>query len=214
VRCDKDLTKLIVEVLPAVQKYVTPKGQLYCRLLKALYGCVQASKLWYNELTKFVPAQGYEHCPTDPCVMRKIVGGKIFLLVIYFDDILVFADDEEMKDLKDAFIKEFQWIIMEVGASHSYLGMQITLKDRNAIIDVSNFIEKLLDNCNKKELKKHSSPAGKDIFTVDEKASVLNEAERRMFHTSVAKMLYLSKRARPDILTATGFFVHSSYACY
>jgi hypothetical protein len=205
IRCNKDLTKLIVEVLPGIKKYVTKDGVLFCRLMKALYGCVQASKLWFNKLTKFLRAQGYEHSPTDPCVMRKIVGSKIFLLVIYVDDILVFANDEEMKNLKDAFIKEFQWITMEVGASHSYLGMQITMKDRRAIIDMSNFIEKLLDNCNEKELKKHSSPAGKDIFTVDEKASVLNEAERRSFHTSVAKLLYLSKRARPDILTATGF---------
>ena len=44
VHCNKSLTRLIVEVLPAIKKYVTPAGTLYCRLLKALYGCVQASR--------------------------------------------------------------------------------------------------------------------------------------------------------------------------
>jgi len=78
IRCTKELTRLIVEVLPAIGKYVNADGILYCRLLKALYGCVQASKLWFDKLTKFLRTQGYEHAPTDPCVMRKVVDDKIF----------------------------------------------------------------------------------------------------------------------------------------
>ena len=63
IRCNKDLTRLIVEALPAIAKYVTKEGILFCRLLKALYGCVQASKLWFDKLTKFLRTQGYEHSP-------------------------------------------------------------------------------------------------------------------------------------------------------
>lgn len=125
-----ETTKLIVELLPAIKTYVTADGILYCQLLKALYGCVQASRLWYNKLTRFLRTLGYEASLTDPCVMRKIVDGKISLLAIYVDDILVFVDD---------------------------------------------------------------------------KASPLSEADRKLFHTSVAKLLYLSKRSRLDILTAVGF---------
>ena len=40
---------------------------------------------------------------------------------------------------------------------------------------------------------------------MDEKSPLLAEKMRRLFHTNVAKLLYLTKRARPDILTATGF---------
>ena len=54
-------------------------------------------------------------------------------------------------------------------------------------------------------LEKTASPAGKDIFTVDPKASMLDEKLRRAFYTNVAKLLYLMKRARPDIMTAIGF---------
>mmetsp|Transcript_2610 Transcript_2610/g.3985 ORF Transcript_2610/g.3985 Transcript_2610/m.3985 type:complete len:138 (+) Transcript_2610:1049-1462(+) len=46
IQCDKNPTRLIVDVLPG--------GTLYCQLLKALYGCIQASKLWYKKLTKFL----------------------------------------------------------------------------------------------------------------------------------------------------------------
>ena len=46
IRFDKELTRLIFEQLPGLKKYVTSDGKMYCRLLKALYGCVQATKLW------------------------------------------------------------------------------------------------------------------------------------------------------------------------
>ena len=40
------LTRLIVEVLPAIKRYDGVDGKLDCHLMKALYGCVQATKLW------------------------------------------------------------------------------------------------------------------------------------------------------------------------
>jgi len=91
-----EMTNLTVELLPAIKKYVTADGILYCQLLKPLDGCVQASRLWYNKLNKFLRSLGYKALPTDPCVMRKIVNGKTSLLVIYVYDILVFAEDKEM----------------------------------------------------------------------------------------------------------------------
>jgi hypothetical protein len=51
---DKRLTKLIVEVLPGLKKFVQDDGVMYCRLLKTLYGCIQASKLWFNKLTRIL----------------------------------------------------------------------------------------------------------------------------------------------------------------
>ncbi len=54
VRCNKQLTMSMVKVIPELAEYVMEDGVLYCRVLKALYGCVQASKLWYNRLTKML----------------------------------------------------------------------------------------------------------------------------------------------------------------
>ena len=128
IQCDKNLTCLIVDVLPGNKKFVTEKGTLYCQLLKALYGYVQASKLWYNKLTRFLRDEGYKHSPTDPCIMRKLVGDEVFLLVIYVDDVLVLAPEQEIDRLQQAFVKPFRWITMENGSAHSYLGMQLILE--------------------------------------------------------------------------------------
>jgi hypothetical protein len=135
--------------------------------------------------------------------MRRIKGQKIFLLLIYVDDILVIATREEMERLRARFIAKFQWITMEVGITHSYLGMQIKLFDGYTTIDMIHYIEKMLTEVNSE--KTFATPATKKIFDVDETAVVLNEEERKKFHTLVAKILFLSKRARPEISTANSF---------
>jgi hypothetical protein len=80
------LTEQIIKVLPGLKKYIVVDGMLYCKLFKALYGCVQASKLWYDNLVEVLEKEGYERCPTDLCVLRKNVDEKVYLLLVYVDD--------------------------------------------------------------------------------------------------------------------------------
>ncbi len=79
--------------------------------------------------------------------MRKVVNGKVFLLLIYVNDILILADTTEIERIKKFFMREFTWITMQVNNSHSYLGMQISLEKGIATIDMSNFIYKLIGKC-------------------------------------------------------------------
>jgi hypothetical protein len=125
IRCNKKLTQLIVDVI--LWRYVCKDETVYCCLLKALCGCVQASKLWYEKLSSFLKSLGYERCPVEPCVMRRIENGVVYTLLIYVDDILVIGDDKEFERLRAAFTKEFRWITMEVSNVLLYLGMHIVL---------------------------------------------------------------------------------------
>ena len=111
----------------------------------------------------------------------------------------------EIERLQQAFIKQFRWITMEIGNAHSYVGMLLILEDGCVRVDIRNFIEKMLLSSGEDNIKECASPAGKDILKVDVKSAVLEEKARRQFHMTVAKLLYLTKRARPDIMTAIGF---------
>ena len=50
-----------------------------------------------------------------------------------------------------------------------------------------------------------STPAGENLFVIRADAKPLPEAQAQAFHHFVAKALYLSKRARPDILLTVAF---------
>ncbi len=68
VQCRGKLKDLMVKILPNLKKNIGSDGMLYCRLRKALYGCVQASKLWYEQLCMFLLKIGYVQSETDPFV--------------------------------------------------------------------------------------------------------------------------------------------------
>ncbi len=83
------------------------KKCLYPLLLKAMYGCIQASTLWYALIRSFLEEMGYECSETDRCVFRLIVGDRIFILLLYVDDILALVDAEEAKRLREHLEKRF-----------------------------------------------------------------------------------------------------------
>jgi hypothetical protein len=56
-----------------------------------------------------------------------------------------------------------------------------------------------------KDLKEEVLPAKKNLFASDLESPLLADGEKQLFHTVVVKLLYLSHRARPDIITTIGF---------
>jgi len=48
-------------------------------------------------------------------------------------------------------------------------------------------------------------PASPNLFSSDQSSKLLSDADKALFHTIVASLLYLSLRIRPDILVAVTF---------
>ena len=60
---------------PVYAEYVQLDGSIITQLLKAMYGCIQASKLWYDLLIVTLMGAGYVVSETDPCVLRRCMWG-------------------------------------------------------------------------------------------------------------------------------------------
>jgi hypothetical protein len=127
----------------------------------------------------------------DPCAKRQIVGSKSSLLMIYMDDILIFADDVDLKHIKSSFKEEFTWITMNAGNVLSYLGMQTMLEQVVVIIDMSYYLEKVLKRYSNQP--PCSTLGKKTLFAVDDTVEPLVEVEPKVFHVAVARVLYLSR---------------------
>ena len=57
------------------------------KLLKALYGLMEASLLFYKKLLKDLEDKGFETNPYDPCVANKMINGSQFTIVWHVDDL-------------------------------------------------------------------------------------------------------------------------------
>lgn len=69
-----------------------------CKLKKALYGLKQASKAWYDTLHSFLTSSGFTHSVSDHCLFHHRINGKITLILVYVDDILITGDDSDLVD--------------------------------------------------------------------------------------------------------------------
>jgi hypothetical protein len=147
----------------------------------------------------------YTPTPADPCLFRCIVAQKIYFLMLYVDVILLFANKEEITRVKAFMMKEFQWTTVVSEMTQSYLGMNVEVQNHAVIMDMRYYIDQLLLQL-PLALTKCNTPAIKECFQAKPTDSpLLNADVQKQFHTVVVKLLYLAKRACPDILTVTSF---------
>jgi hypothetical protein len=85
-RIGRDLASKVVKLYPEYNEFIDEKGNLFVEMLKAMYGCVQASLLWHRLLVKVLKGMGFEQCEVDPCVMRLIDNLMVHIIMIYVDN--------------------------------------------------------------------------------------------------------------------------------
>ena len=123
------------------------------------------------------------------------------MLTIY---ILVTCEDQAAIDqLADDLKQEFDEITREDEHDISYLGMHLERDGTDIILSMQAYLSNILDELGVN--KSVTTPANENLFKVSDTDTRLSEKERQQFHTTVAKLLYLSKRTRPDILLPISF---------
>jgi hypothetical protein len=122
-KIDPKIMKYVVELFPKLAGMVEHNRCLYTLLLKGMYGCIQASALWYALIPKLLEDFGYAMSKTDPCVFRKYRDGRLFLLLLYVDDILAVVDEKEEAVMKKMLKDLLGAVQFEGGNKLSYLGV-------------------------------------------------------------------------------------------
>lgn len=198
------LTSLLVTLEPQFEKYINENGTLIVKLKKALYGLVESAKLWYDEMSKILYQEGFNVNPTEKCIFNKQVGTTQCTICLYVDDLMITCADETMlQNVINSLEKRFKGAKAVKGDIHSYLGMMFDYSTKGEVkITMEGFIQDVLNQHIVKG--KANTPALTNLFEVRE-SPLLNEEKRKEFHSITAKLLYLAKRVRPDILTTVSY---------
>ena len=179
-------------------------GTIIVKLNKALYGCVQSSKLWYEHLCGTLLEMGFVRNPLDPCVLNKVIDGKQCTICVHVDDLLITCEIDEVIDSVYAQLKRrYKEVKIVRGPKVSYLGLTLDFSvPGKAKCTMEGYIADLLRVCGVQG--RASSPAGEDLFDIGD-SPLLCSDKRERFHSMVAKLLYLAKRVRPDLLVSVSF---------
>ena len=201
---DASTSAILLQIDPSYNEFMRPNGTIVVELQKALYGLVESGKLWYDLLSATLQGIGYEQNPMDKCIFNKIVDGIQSTVCIYVDDLMVTSKDLSMvQEVIDTLKSKFQNIEIHDGPVHSYLGMSWDFSKPGEVkVTAEGYTEDLLKWADIDDVM--PTPAASHLFDV-RNSQKLSVEDSKWFHSGVAKLLYLAKRVRPDIILPVSF---------
>jgi len=97
-------------------------------------------------------------------------------------------------------------LTMNRGKVHQYLGMTIDFSTPGKVIfSMFDYVQNMLDALPVDMSGEAVTPASLFLFDMNNDAKKLDEEAALMFHHNTAKLLFLCKRARPDLQTTVAF---------
>jgi hypothetical protein len=113
--------------------------------------------------------------------------------------------DEVINKLNDEFgtIKK---LAASYGKIHEYLGMTIDYSEDGKVkLTMYDYLEDILEESPEDMKGVTRTVASDHLFTVNPECTKLNPETADYYHRTVARILFASKRARPDLQTAVAF---------
>eukprot|EP00980_Cylindrotheca_fusiformis_P012383 scaffold3040_cov72-Cylindrotheca_fusiformis.AAC.1 len=187
------LTQLAPDVYESFVVRENGREVIYVKVLKAIYGMLEAALLWYKRFRKDLESIGFRFNNYDSCVANRMVNGKQQTIRVHVDDVM---SSHKSSKVNDKFLK---WMNKSYGKhgkvkatrgkTHDYLGMTYDFTEPGKVkIRMDDYIEKMLKEfpVQLKSTDIHSTPAGNNLF---EKGSgkLLEKQRQEAFHKSTAQ---------------------------
>ena len=201
-----DLTDPVYMRLPQGW-YISPQGTLephhdpkhndtthYIQLKKNLYGCKQAARNWFQHLDTGLKALGFRQSTTDPCLYLR----KDCIMVVYTDDCLIFAPEDNTIDTLIASLSEL-YKLEDQGDVHDYLGLRIEKDPTNKHLTMTQtgLIESIIHDLNLANDSNTKNTPSDSILYPDHHGAPCQESWN--YRSVIGKLNYLAQNTRPDI---------------
>ena len=174
-------------------------------MLKALYGMILSSMLYYKNFHKDLELIGYKVNPYEPCVANKIIKSSQHTVAWFVDDL---KTSHKLKEVNDEFLEWLEATYRKIadvkgipGTCHDYLAMNLDFSESGVMkVDMVDYLTDMVkDFPGNLPKKKVMCPWMNKMFCIDENSKPLDEKHKVICHTFVMKGMFVSKCARQDI---------------
>jgi len=213
VRLEPTIAQILVKLDPSYKPFLTDKNEIIVELDRALYGCVESARAWYNLLTSYLMDYGFTPNPFDKCVFNLISdSGAQLTICVHVDDLFITCRSYiDLHSFIKALNRRFSGCNIHTSGPYNYIGMTFEFltveRDGTTYSSVKvsqvKLINEILDDVG--SVANRVTPASESLFNIADGILKLANKEREIFHSRVAKLLYLAKHSRPDILLAVSF---------
>ncbi len=222
----------LVKVAPKVYaSYVATNSKgvnsLLVECYNAIYGTMVAGLLYYHKFSSSLKNRGFMVNLYDPCVWNRVIVGKQMTICFHVNNCKISHLDPKVVNYTIAWLgDEYESVftngsdMMKVarGKVHKYLGMMLDFATSKIVkVTMLEYVDKIIGSWDKacSELndrykavsgrKRIATAALDDLFKVDEDAVKLDQARAKAFPNIMAKGIYVTKRARPNISLSIAF---------
>lgn len=174
--------------------YEEGKG-LVCKLEKSLYGLKQSGRNWNRVLHDCLTENGFRQNPADHCVYAKeTIHGKA-IIIIWVDDLIIAASNEEvMKDVKKMLSENFK--MKDLGKLKHFLGIHFTQSDGHVTMSQEEYANKILERFNMHNCKPRETPCDQKLCYTE---NAVKMCDFRVYREAVGSLIYLTTCTRPDL---------------
>ena len=223
IRLDWQMATQLARINPKYAKdMVEEKGQkvIYGKANKALYGTLDASLLCWKDLTGTISEWKFSNDndrfilnPYDTCVANCMINGKQCTILWHMDNLKMNHKDPVVVtnivwQLNDKYGK-ITPMVSTRGKICEYLRMTIDFTDTGKVkIRMYDYVDKMISKFPTKMIGKSATPAASHLFEVcndDDTDQLVTPKLSKEFHHLVAKTLFLSKQAQPNLQTTVAF---------
>eukprot|EP01040_Poterioochromonas_malhamensis_P015176 gene15176-16944_t len=146
VRLDAHVSSRLGNLDPKFKGCTAEDGSMVVKLKKALYGCIQSAKLWFETLTNALRNEyGMEANPYEACVLNKVTQKGKLTVVIYVDDLFIAGtSDDAVADITTFLEDKFKTITKKQGTELSYLGMVFAFNGSSVTVSMPKYVNDIL----------------------------------------------------------------------
>jgi len=140
--------------------------------------------------------------PYDPCIANCDIDDKQCTLAWYVDDNKIsHVDTDVVTRIIDMIEERFGKMTVTRGDRHTFLGMDIFFpRDGTVEITMKDYLKEAIEESGLDITRTVATPANRELFEVNQPVRPLSQAQAEVFHSVVAKLLYVGIRARGDLL--------------
>jgi Reverse transcriptase (RNA-dependent DNA polymerase) len=198
--------EIYMEVPPGYEN--KKSGSLVCKLKKALYGLKQSPRAWFGCFSQAMKKYGFKQGDSDHTLFLKRHNGKITVLIIYVDDMIITGDDViEIAKLEEQLAQEFE--MKNLGGLKYFLGIEVARSKEGIVLSQRKYILDLLAEVGLLDCKPVDTPVAQNIKLGEFPNQV--PVDKHRYQRLVGKLIYLS-HTRPDIAYAVSLvsqFMHN-----
>jgi hypothetical protein len=206
VRIDASMVDIIRSINPDLHnlygEFIDFDGSVIVQLDYALYGTIEAGRMWYDYFKSILINLKYVVCPMDDCTFNRFDDdGKIIAtIVLHVDDGFITADNEgTLDEFFSALEVTLGKLSIQRGKIIIHLGMQLDFRESGkCYVTIEKLIRSILNDWNVDKYR--NTPARPELFDDEADSPLLDTAMSKKLHRGIAQLLYFVSKVRPDAL--------------